>query len=106
MIIEWLKVKVPSDLRERYIQTDAHIWTPVLSQYPGFLGKEVWINPNDETEIVMVIHWEDHASWKSIPGAVLEKTDRQFTEALGQSFPFTEQGEYQVRKFKGGQIDE
>jgi uncharacterized protein (TIGR03792 family) len=99
MVIEWLKVKVPAEMRETYIQTDAEIWTPVLARYPGFVRKEVWINPNDETELVMVIHWENKDSWKAVPADVLQDTDRKFTGALGQSFPFAETGEYQVRKF-------
>ena len=99
MVIEWLKVKVPPELREQYIQKDDEIWTSLLSSYPGFAGKEVWINPQDPMEIVMVIHWENRESWKSIPAEKLQETDRQFTAAMGQSFPFAEAGEYQVRKF-------
>ncbi|NJL42751.1 MAG: TIGR03792 family protein [Pseudanabaena sp. SU_2_4] len=99
MVIEWLKVNVPPELREQYIQKDTEIWTPILSKYPGFVGKEVWINPHDPTEIVMVIHWKNHEAWKSVPSEVLVETDRQFTQAMGQSFPFTAESEYQVRKF-------
>ncbi|PSB16418.1 TIGR03792 family protein [Phormidesmis priestleyi ULC007] len=99
MLIEWLKVKVPPELREQYIQKDDEIWTPLLASYPGFAGKEVWINPKDPMEIVMVIHWESRDGWKSIPVEKLEETDRQFAEAMGQAFPFAEEGEYQVRKF-------
>jgi uncharacterized protein (TIGR03792 family) len=96
MVIEWLKVKVPSALRAQYIQKDAEIWTRLLAQYPGFLNKEVWINPQDDTEVIMVIHWHDRASWQAIPSDILQATDRQFTQALGQAFPFTETGEYQI----------
>lgn len=98
MVIEWLKVKVPSALRETYIQKDTEIWTPVLASYPGFVRKEVWINPKDETELVMVIHWQTKDAWKAIPAEVLQETDRKFAEAMGQSFPFAEEGEYQLRK--------
>ncbi len=96
MVIEWLKVKVPLEKRERYIQKDAEIWTAVLSQYPGYVRKEIWLNPQDESELVMVIHWQSKDAWKSIPTSVLEETDRRFTEAMGESFPFLEEREYQV----------
>jgi uncharacterized protein (TIGR03792 family) len=99
MVIEWLKVKVPLEKRERYIQKDAEIWTAVLSQYPGYVGKEIWLNPKDDSELVLVIYWQSKDAWKSIPASVLEETDRRFTEAMGESFPFLEEGEYQVRKF-------
>lgn len=99
MVIEWLKVNVPPELREQYIQKDAEIWTPLLSQHSGFAGKEVWINPNDPTEIVMVIRWQNREAWKEVPSEALQEADRQFTEAMGQPFSFTAEGEYQVRKF-------
>ena len=99
MVIEWLKVKVPIELREKYVQKDAEIWTATLSKYPGYVGKEIWFNPKDESELIMVIHWETKEAWESIPASVLAEADRQFNEAMGQLFPFVEEGEYQVRKF-------
>jgi uncharacterized protein (TIGR03792 family) len=99
MVIEWLKVKVPIELRELYIQKDTEIWTATLSKYPGYIGKEIWFSPQDETELTMVIHWESKDAWKSVPTPVLEETEQRFVEAMGQNFPFAEQKEYQVRKF-------
>lgn len=99
MIIELLKVKVPPEQREKYIQKDAEIWTSALAQYPGFLGKEVWINSQDATEVVLVIHWATRQQWKEIPQAELEVIERKFTQALGTSYPIVEFSEYQVRKF-------
>ena len=58
MVIEVLKFKVSPQLREKYIQKDAEIWTAALAKYPGFISKEVWINPNDSTEVVLIIRWE------------------------------------------------
>ena len=51
-IIEWLKFKVPEKLRETFIQKEAEIWTPVVMNYPGFVSKEIWINPqrNNRTD--------------------------------------------------------
>ncbi|MCU0547916.1 MAG: TIGR03792 family protein [Leptolyngbya sp. Prado105] len=101
MVIEWLKVKVPIELRETYIQKDTEIWTATLSAYPGYVGKEIWFNPDDESELIMVIHWETKEAWKSVPASVLEQTEQRFVKAMGQSFSFLEQKEYQVRKFNG-----
>lgn len=66
MVIERLKVKVSPELRERYIQKDAEIWTAALSSYPGFLGKEVWIDP-ELSEVVLVICWANREQWKLFP---------------------------------------
>jgi uncharacterized protein (TIGR03792 family) len=99
VIIELLKVKVPPEQREKYIQKDAEIWTAALAKHPGFLGKEVWINPNDATEVIMVIRWATKEAWKAIPEAELQAIERKFSAAMGKSYPIGEVGEYQVRKF-------
>lgn len=99
MVIELLKVKVPPEQREKFIQKDAEIWTKALAQYPGFLGKEVWINPDDATEIVFVIRWATREQWKVIPQADLEAIEKKFNQAIGFSQQLVECSEYQVRKF-------
>lgn len=99
MVIEFLKLKVAPDKRENYIQKDAEIWTTALAKYPGFLAKEVWINPNDPTEIIFIIRWATKEQWKAIPKADLEATEKKFAQAVGGTYKFTESTEYQVRKF-------
>lgn len=100
MVIEWLKVRVDPEAREDYIQKDAEIWTATLASYPGFLGKEVWLNPNAADEVVLVIRWETRQQWKSIPQAVLDATEQRFQAVLGNyTHEIVESSEYQVRKF-------
>ncbi len=99
MVIELLKVKVTPEVREKYIQKDAEIWTTALAEYPGFLGKEVWINPNNSSEVILIIRWATKEQWKAIPPEVLEEVDKKFTQAMGESYPIVESAEYQVRKF-------
>lgn len=100
MIIEWLKIKVAPDLREKYIQEDEKIWTTALTNYPGFLGKEVWIDPAKPSEVVLVIHWADREAWKAVPASELEATEQRFAQVMGNgTYEMIEAGEYQVRKF-------
>lgn len=99
MIIELLRVKVPPAQREKYIQKDAEIWTTALAKYPGFLGKEIWINPNDPTEVVLIIQWATKEDWKAVPQAEIDAIDQEFNQALGFPNQLVESSEYQVRKF-------
>jgi uncharacterized protein (TIGR03792 family) len=100
MVIEWLKIQVSPELRQRFILKDNEIWTATLSRYPGFLGKEVWLDPQKANEVVLVIRWTDRESWKAVPADVLEQTDRQFAQQMGVGTNrIIEAGEYQVRKF-------
>jgi uncharacterized protein (TIGR03792 family) len=99
VVIELLKVKIPPELREKCIQKDAEIWTTALAKYPGFLGKEVWINPNDPTEVVLIIRWQTREHWHAIPKADLQAIALKFDAAMGKSYRIVESAEYQVRKF-------
>src|SRR6476646_3065258 len=99
MVIEWLKIKVAPEMREQYIQKDAEIWTAFLAECPGFLGKEVWINAEDATEVVLVIRWASKKIWKSVPSDRLAATEQRCAQALAGNYPIVEAGEYQVRKF-------
>lgn len=100
MVVEWLKMQVAEELRETFIQKDEAIWTAALAKYPGFLGKQVWINPEKPEEIVLVIHWADLEAWKSIPADVAEATEKRFAEQMGAgTYKLVEAAEYHVRKF-------
>ncbi|OUL21693.1 cyanobacterial protein, TIGR03792 family [Nostoc sp. T09] len=99
MVIELLKFKIAAEMRETYIQKDAEIWTTALAKYPGFLGKEVWINPNDPTEIIFVIRWATREHWQAIPPEELEAVEQKFAAALGDTYDLVESAEYQLRKF-------
>lgn len=99
MVIEWLKFKVVPKHRERFVQKDAEIWTEAIARYPGFLGKEVWLNPKEATEVVLIIRWATREQWKSIPLERLKQIEQQFAQQMGGVYQMIESAEYQVRKF-------
>ncbi len=99
MVIEWLKVQVDPEKRELFVQKDAEIWTAALSKYPGFLSKEVWISPEDLSELIIVTHWASLDKWKSIPEADLQRIEAQFDQAMGDTkHAIVQSTSYQVRK--------
>lgn len=100
MVVEWLKFKVNPQSREKFIQKDEEIWTSVVAKYPGFLGKEVWIDPEDPEEIIIVIRWASREQWKSVPQEILAETEGRFAQEMGgDAYEMLEAGEYQIRKF-------
>lgn len=99
MVIELLKFKVTPERREEFVQKDTKIWTAMLANSPGFISKEVWINPHDTSQLVLVIRWESREQWNAVPQELLEKTEAEFALAMGNSYQIIETGEYQVRKF-------
>ena len=99
MVIELLKFRISPKDREKYIQRDALIWTAALADYPGFLGKELWINPNNPEELVMVIRWETRQQWNSILQEEIDAIAEKFDKDLEFTYEMVESSEYQVRKF-------
>lgn len=92
--------------REKFIRQDEFIWTDFLSNYPGFLGKEVWIDPNESHKVTLLVRWQTRKQWKSIPQKDLVKVDRHFTDVmkrLGINFKSSGFKEYQIRKFSSVQ---
>lgn len=99
MVIEWLRIKVLPELREQYIQKDAEIWTAALVNTPGFLSKEVWIDPTQLSEVVIVIRWATREQWKAFPPDRLALLEEQFAQVMPAGHKIVETGEYQIRKF-------
>jgi uncharacterized protein (TIGR03792 family) len=100
MVIEWLEFKVPETSREKFIQKDEKIWTALLASYPGFLGKEIWLDPVTPERIILVNRWQTKEDWKSVPQTVLDETEREFAREMGQDkYEMIPAVEYQVRKF-------
>lgn len=97
MVIEFLKIKVTAENREKYLQLDQEIWTKALAKCPGFLGKEVWLNPDKPTEVILIIRWASREEWKSISAQLLEQIEQQFALAIGSiGHQIVESIEYQV----------
>jgi uncharacterized protein (TIGR03792 family) len=95
MVIEWLKFIVAPELREAFIQRDEEVWTNGLKTFAGYLGKEVWIDP-ERNEVIIMVRWESMELWKSVPQAEVEKLDGLMAEL---SVPIAESRAYQVRRF-------
>lgn len=98
MIVEWLRIKVAPEYRETFVQKDDEVWTSFLEQYPGFLRKEVWISPDDFSEVMIAIYWATIEQQQAIPKAALDSIERSFLAALEVPFQLLEIKLYQVRK--------
>lgn len=95
MIIEWLRFKVPPEKWEAFIQRDEEVWTAGLKNFPGYLGKEIWVD-SVENEVVMLIRWETREQWKSVLQSTIDELDRQMGDL---QIAIAESREYQVAKF-------
>lgn len=83
MVIEWLKFRVEARSKE-FIYYDRLIWTDFLSSTSGFLGKEVWLDPNNPEHIILVIRWNTRKEWKSISAEDLKKVTQHFDAVMSR----------------------
>lgn len=99
MVIEWLTFEMAPEDRQRFIEKDTEIWTTALQQYPGFVSKEIWIDPALSNRVIEVIRWSTREAWKAISEEELETVSQQFDQALGFDYAMVESREFQVRRF-------
>jgi uncharacterized protein (TIGR03792 family) len=100
MVIEWLKFTVNPEFREKFVKTDEEIWTKFLKRQEGHLGKEVWISPVVENEVIAISYWQTREQWSAIPTSLLDETEARFLKAMGEgTYQLVESKEYQMRKF-------
>ena len=101
-VVEHLRVKVPAEARQAWLEAERGSWDPWLAQQPGFLARELlW--DSDREEGTLLIRWASREQWKQIPEAEIETVQEHFEQlarqATGQSqgnpFPLLFEGELQ-----------
>ena len=99
-VIEHLRIQVPRQDRQAWLDAERGSWEPWLAQQPGFLGRDLLWDPNSE-EGTLLIRWSSRDAWKAIPVEEVEAVQQRFEsmarEATGQSegnpFPLVFEGE-------------
>ena len=64
-IIEELRLRVPSQYKDNWINAEKEVWEPWLANKKGFLGREIFYNKEKEEALVLV-RWANKNLWKSI----------------------------------------
>ena len=84
MIIEELRLKVPADLKEAWLDAEKKIWEPWLSSQNGFLGRQLFWDKERE-EALILVSWESKKLWKSIPLSEVNIIQEQFEDNVKTS---------------------
>ena len=64
-IIEELRLRVPLQYKDNWINAEKEVWEPWLANKKGFLGREIFYNKEKEEALVLV-KWANKSLWKSI----------------------------------------
>ena len=105
-VIEQLRLRVPEPHRELWLQAEASSWQPWLEQQQGFLGRDLFWDPQRE-EGLLLIRWTSREQWKAIPQAEVLRVQARFEAEVNQAlnrpaeapplFPLLEEGELLVQ---------
>ena len=101
-VVEHLRVKVPSEARQAWLEAERGSWDPWLAQQPGYLGRELlWDSEREEG--TLLIRWASREQWKAIPLEEVEAVQERFEQLArqatgtrqGNPFPLVFEGELQ-----------
>jgi len=99
-VVEHLRVQVPADGREAWLQAERGSWEPWLQQQAGYLGRDLLWDAERE-EGTLLIRWASREQWKSISEQEVEAVQERFEQLAraatgqrqGNPFPLVFEGE-------------
>jgi len=101
-VVEHLRLKVPAEARDAWLEAEQNSWEPWLAQQDGFLDRELLWDPERE-EGTLLIRWASKDQWKAIPAPEVAAVQQRFEQlarqatgtAMGNPFPLVFEGELQ-----------
>ncbi len=99
-VVEHLRIQVPSQGRQAWLEAERGSWEPWLARQEGFIGRDLLWDPETE-EGTLLIRWSSREAWKAIPEKEVEKVQARFEQLARQStgqkegnpFPLVFEGE-------------
>ena len=88
-VIEELRLKVPFQFKEVWLQSEKEIWEPWLSTQNGFLGRNIYWNKKKE-EALILINWKNKKLWKNISMKEVNKVQEEFDENVKSNLNISE----------------
>ena len=79
MVVEELRLKVPTNAKEAWLNAEKEIWEPWLASQDGFLGRKLFWNKEKE-EALILVNWKSKKLWKSIPMSEVNAVQEKFED--------------------------
>jgi len=81
--VEMLQLAVPADRRDAWLTAEAQVWQPWLEQQQGYLGRDLYWDPEAEQAYVL-IRWRSRQEWKAIAEKEVAAVQARFVAAINQ----------------------
>ena len=79
IVIEELRLKVPAQFKEVWLEAENQVWEPWLSSQDGFLGRQLFWDKEKE-EALILVNWKSKKLWKSIPMSEVNVVQQKFED--------------------------
>ena len=89
IVIEELRLKVPTQYKEVWLKTEKQIWDPWLSSQVGFLGRQLFWDKEKE-EALILVNWQSKKLWKSIPMSEVNILQEKFENNVKTALKLSE----------------
>jgi len=89
IVTEELRLTVPADLKEIWLNSEKNIWEPWLSSKDGFLGRQLYWDKEKE-EALILVNWKSKKLWKSISKKEVKEIQEKFENSVKTSLNVNE----------------
>ena len=89
MVIEELRLKVPTYTKTAWLNAEKEIWEPWLSEQDGYMGRKIFWNKEKE-EALILVSWASKRLWKSIPMSEVNIVQRKFEDNIKNALNLSE----------------
>ena len=79
LVTEELRLKVPADMRDVWLNAEKNIWEPWLSSQDGFMGRQIFWDKEKE-EALILVNWKNKKLWKNIPMSEVNSVQEKFED--------------------------
>ena len=88
-ITEELRLKVPADLRNLWLEAEKNVWEPWLSIQEGYIGRQIFWDKEKE-EALILVNWKNRKLWKSISMEEVNKLQEKFETRVKRTLDISE----------------
>ena len=89
LIIEELRLEIPSKFKEVWLKAEKEVWEPWLSVQDGYLGRKIFWDKEKEEALILVT-WKNRTLWKKISIKEVNEIQKKFEKNVKTSLNVNE----------------
>jgi uncharacterized protein (TIGR03792 family) len=90
VVVEQLRLRVPSDALQAWLEAERGSWAPWLAQQPGFMQRQLFWDPQRQ-EATLLIYWASRQQWQATSSEEQQQVQQRF-ELLARAGTGQQQG--------------